>query len=422
MKKTLFLLAALWLPALAAGAQEPLQWRGPARDGHYPGTGLLKTWPDNGPALAWSCTGIGKGYSTAVSDGITTWVTGMKDTLDYLSAIGAGGKLLWQVPVGPSWNGTFPDTRCTPTVKDGSVYVISGRGTIGAFSAMDGTKQWSFDAAERFGAEPGEWGVCESLLLSGDKVIYTPAGKKTTLVALDRKTGETVWQSPSLSDTGAYVSPRLITHNGKEVIVTLTATYLLGVDPADGRILWKFDYASFQPEESLKVWPGAPKTNTVTPLYQDGNLYITGGYDHPGVNLRLSGDGSSVEVAWSDTALDCHHGGVVLLDGCIYGSNWLDNSRGNWCCIDWKTGKMNYQHKWFTKGSVITADNMLYIFEEKNGNVGLVRPDPNGFTLAGTFRLPEGKGPCWAHPSIYNGILYIRRGDALMAYDIREKK
>lgn len=420
MKKALVFLAATHI-LFSAYPQDPAQWRGPRRDGHYPSEGLLKEWTTAGPPLLWTCKGIGKGYSSAVSDGKSVYVTGMKDTTDYLTAMDMNGKLLWQVPFGPSWNGSFPETRCTPTVTEGNIYLLSGRGTISSIRAVDGKKNWSFDAAQKFSGVYGEWGVCESLLVTDGLVICTPAGPKTSMVALDMNTGKTVWESPSLHDTGAYVSPLLIARGGKKIIVTLMATNLIGVDAANGSLLWKYDYASLDPEQSLKVWPGAPKTNTITPLYHDGRLFITGGYDHPGAMFTLSEAGDSIALAWTCPALDCHHGGVVLQDGYIYGSNWLDNSRGNWCCIDWNTGKTMYEEKWQTKGSIIEADGMLYVFDEKSGNVGLLNPDPAKFDLRGSFRISAGTGPCWSHPAIRGGILYIRRGDVVMAFDVRHK-
>jgi len=401
-------------------SQDIAQWRGPERDGIYPGTGLLKEWPAEGPSLLWSCSGIGKGYSSAVSDGKTIFVTGMKDSTDYLTSLNLKGEIKWQVPCGASWNSSFPDTRCTPTLENGKVYFLSGLGIISCINGSDGKALWQFNAAKKFGAVYGEWGVCESLLLVDDKVIYTPAGPRTSMVALNKNTGETIWESESLHDTSAYVSPRLIQYGKQKVIVTLMANNLIGVNPENGKILWKYNYAALKPEPSLKVWPGAPKTNTITPLFKDGFLYITGGYNHVGAMFGLSADAADISLVWTDTLLDCHHGGVVLVDGHIYGANWIDNARGNWCCIDWKTGNRMYEEKWQTKGSIIASDDMLYIYEEKNGNVGLLKPDPGKFELAGSFKVPNGKGPCWAHPEIRDGIFYVRRGDVLMAYDIRK--
>jgi outer membrane protein assembly factor BamB len=292
---------------------------------------------------------------------------------------------------------------------------------IGCYNTTDGRVLWQFDAIRRFDGKFGDWGVCESLLLQDDKVFYTPGGPKTTVVALDRNTGNTIWESSTLADTSAYASPLMVNWGGKQIVVTLLQDHLVGVDASTGKILWKFKYSALSPEEGYKIWPGAPQTNAITPLFKEGSLYITGGYNHVGAMFRLAEDATSIAMVWTDTTLDCHHGGVVTTGGYIYGSGWFDNARGNWCCIDWKTGKPAYSVKWNTKGSIILADGLLYCYEEKNGNVALVKPDPAGFDVISTFKVPLGKGPHWSHPSIRDGILYIRHGDALMAYDIKAK-
>jgi outer membrane protein assembly factor BamB len=397
------------------------QWRGPDRTGIYPEKGLLSEWPEKGPQLLWSVDGIGKGFSSAISNGNTVFVTGLKNGSDCLTATDLSGKILWQTEFGNAWTGSFPDSRCTPTVEGDNVYVLSGKGIIACINAQDGNIKWSFDAVKKFEGAYGDWGVCESLLLDGDKLFYSPGGKKTTMVALDKNTGETIWMTESLDDMSAYVSPLLINYGNKRIVVNVLNDHLIGVDAETGIILWKYDYGALSPEEGMKIWPGAPHTNTITPLFHEGNLYITGGYNHVGVLFSLSEDATSINLVWTDTTLDCHHGGVVLVNGTIYGSNWFDNARGNWCSIDWQTGKMNYSTNWFTKGSIIYADGLLYCYEEKNGNFGLVKADPQKFEVISSFKVPLGKGPHWAHPTIKNGILFIRHGDDLMAYDIRKK-
>jgi outer membrane protein assembly factor BamB len=422
MKRALLLLVIIFWFSGIVSSQVFYQWRGPERDGIYPETGLLTEWPKDGPPLLWKAENLGKGYSSSVADDKAIYVTGTKDTTDYLTALSLKGELLWKVPFGPSWDKSFPPARTTPTVENGLVYVVSGLGTFACIDAADGKIKWSFDAYKKFEGACGDWGVCESPLVVDDKVIYTPAGEKTTMVALNKFTGETVWQSASLHDTSAYVSPRLIQPGNSRIIVTTINKYFMGVDPANGNILWKIDYSAMSPEKCLKIWPGAPKTNTITPLYKDGFIYITGGYNHIGAMFKITGDASGVDLVWTDTVLDCHHGGVVLIDGYIYGSNWIDNAKGNWCCIDWKTGKAMYEQNWHTKGSVISAGGMLYCYDEKEGNLGLVRPNPEKFDLVSSFKVPFGKGPHWSHPEIRSGILYIRHGEVLMAFDLRKQK
>ena len=399
-------------------AQDLPQWRGPERSGVYPAEGLLERWPAEGPSMRWSIAGIGTGYSSAVASESMIFVTGMKGSRDMLSAISMDGKLLWQTDIGPAFDGSYPDTRTTPTVDGDRVYAITGLGHVVCVDKQSGTIRWSVDGIATFNGVYGTWGVCESPLIVNEKLIYTPAGNTTTIVALDKMTGKTLWMSESLRDTTAYVSPRCIIHGGRSIIVTQAERWFFGTDAFDGRILWKYDFASLLPEKGLKIWPGGPRTNTNTPLYHNGMLYITAGYDHAGVMFRLTESGDQINHVWTDTILDCHHGGVVQVGDYIYGSNWYDNSRGSWCCLEWNTGRLMYEQKWFTKGPIIAAGNFLYCQDEKYGNVGLVRANPEKFDVISSFKATLGKGPFWAHPAIFNGLLLIRHGDVLMGYDI----
>jgi outer membrane protein assembly factor BamB len=273
------------------------------------------------------------------------------------------------------------------------------------------------DAFRKYEGRQGIWGTAESPLVISDKVIYTPGGDLTTMVALDKSTGEPVWQTESLRDKTAYVSPQHVQRGELDIIVGVTASYIFGVNAADGTILWKYEYLDL---DTPTFHPEAPLINTNTPLYHDGRLFITSGYDHTGVMFEISEDGKSIEMVWKNNTLDNHHGGVVLIDGYIYGANWIDNSNGNWCCIDWQTGETKYEQEWNNKGSVLYADGMMYVYEERRGNVAMVKPDPAGFEVVSSFRVRKGQGPHWAHPAIGDGRLYIRHGKVLMAYDISE--
>jgi hypothetical protein len=174
-------------------------------------------------------------------------------------------------------------------------------------------------------------------------------------------------------------------------------------------------------KKSVEVYPDALMIKCVTPVYHDGKIYVTGGYDYGSILLSLNEDGTNVSVVWTDSLLDVHHGGVVLVDGYIYGSNWLNNGDGNWCCLDWNTGKKMYEEHWKCKGSIISAEGMLYVYDEKSGFVGLVKATSEKFGLVSSFRVKEGSGPYWAHPVIHNANLYIRHGNALMVYNISSR-
>ncbi|RPH33930.1 MAG: alcohol dehydrogenase [Bacteroidales bacterium] len=419
MKNRIFLTVTLFALLFNGFSQEISEWRGAGRTGVYNEQGLLKMWPEKGPELLWSNDSLPSGYSSMSIANNTIYLTGLKAGIDMLIALDMSGIVKWQTPIGKAWLDSFSDSRSTPTVEGDRVYVSSGMGMVACFDAISGQEIWKVNGYEKFDGRYGSWGYSESLLLVDDKVIFTPCGEKTTIVALDKKTGSTIWQSLSMKDTVAYVSPLLVQEGGKKLIVTVTGTYLLVVNAENGEILSSSNYGGLKNEKAYKVWPGASYTNTNTPIYKDHKIYITGGYDHVGAMYSLSTDFKTLTLDWTDETLDVHHGGAVLIDGYIYGSNWINNRIGKWCCIDWKTGKTMYEKEWKTKGSIIANDGMLYCYEEKTGFVALVKATPEDFAIVSSFQVPLGKGPCWSHPTIKDGILYIRRGGALMAYKIK---
>jgi outer membrane protein assembly factor BamB len=403
------------LMAVAAGLNlwaQDVQFRGPARDGIFPDTGLMQEWPQEGPALILRKEGLGNGYYSRVVCEGEIYNSGRRESLAVVTCLNPEGEILWETVYGKSWPRSFPESRNTPTIEEGRIYIMAGRGTIACLDATDGSILWSENTHNKYEGEFGRWGMAESLLLTDRAVISTPVGEKATVVALDKTDGSLIWQSESLGGSRTYASPFLTEHNRQDMIVVNNSEYLFAFDPADGAILWKFDIVSGYTGERGR------RTNANTPLYHEGEIFITSGYNADALMLELSGE-EGVSLKWKNTTLDNHHGGVVLLDGYIYGANWLNNGNGNWVCLEWETGKVMWEEKWINKGSVIYADGRLYLFEEKSGNVGLVDPSPEGLNLVSTFKLERGSGPYWAHMSIYDRKLLIRHGTVLFIYDIK---
>ncbi len=424
--RNLALVLGFCLLASVVWASDWPQWRGPDRDGVSKETGLLKSWPEGGPKLLWSVTGLGAGFShPSIAKG-TIYVTGMTDNKEFISAFDMDGKLKWKTEYGNAYTKANPEARTTPTVDGDQIYVVSGTGEVVCFDTA-GNIKWSVDAFKKFDGKQGAWGTAESPLVIDNKVIYTPCGRNTAMVALDRNTGETVWTSKALTieskdkntgetvlrpDQSGYVSPIVIEIAGKRQIVTVTGNYVIGVNPENGDIIWQLmgrDYKS----------PG--DINPVSPVYHKGRIFITSGYNDVGFMVELSEDGTKASVPWINPDLDVHHGGVVLVDGYIYGANWINNGEGNWVCLEWDSGKTMYETKWFNKGSIIAADGMLYCYEENDGNLGLAKAWPQEFKMVSSFKITQGKGPHWAHPVISDGKLYMRHGDVLMVYDIKAR-
>ena len=412
------IITAISLTGLDAIAQTSQGWRGPARNGVYPETGLLKSWPVGGPQLLWEVIDAGKGFSSPVVYGDKVFITGMdeEEKNEILTAYTLGGKKIYQVTYGPIWDKSFPDSRTTPTATSNKIYVITGKGKVVCMNIADGKIIWTVDGESTFGVVTNDWGVTESPLVFDNKVIFTPGGNQTTMVALDAATGKTLWMTPSLKDTCSHVSPLLITHNGIKQIIGFSGEYVYGVNPENGDMLWKFNDWGFIPDEGQMAG-----ICVNTPLYHNGKLFISNAYEMRSHALELNEDASAVKLLWRNDDLSVHTGGMILLNGIVYGSNWLNNSNGTWVTLDWNTGKTRFKEAWsgHSKGSIIAADNMIFIYEERQGTVALVKQDPDNPEIISSFRITKGEGTHWAHPAIYNGTLYIRRGSTLLAYKIK---
>jgi hypothetical protein len=233
------------------------------------------------------------------------------------------------------------------------------------------------------------------------------------MVAYDIRTGKVIWESEPMMEGTQYVNPIYVEHGGKKMVITLLTNHVIGINLADGKTILKVNYAGLQ--------SGTSRVNhTITPLYRDGYLFVTSGYDHNGVKFRLSPDGTSAEVVWKNSDIDPHVGGFVLLGNTLFSSNYQTNTLGKWVAVDWNTGKTLWINDWHNKGSIISADGMLYLYEEKSGHVGLARPSNDKLDMVSEFRLPtKSEGPYWAHPVIHRGRLYVRHGDYLAVFNIK---
>jgi outer membrane protein assembly factor BamB len=401
--------------ALCLGDDWP-QFRGPNRDGISHETGLLKRWPEEGPRLLWSAAeDLGTGYSSAAIAGGIVYVTGLIGKEGVLFAFGLDGRLEWKKVYGPEWTGSWPGTRSTPTIDKERIYILSGHGAVYCCNARTGKKIWSRDVAKEYLGINTRWGWAESLLIVDDKVICTPGGKKATMVALLKRTGEVVWDQPDLGEVSAFCSPALIERGGNKIIANRTENTFFGVDARDGTLHWSHDCEAFMKPAK------PPHVHTNAPIHHDGHVYITSGYDAGGMMFSLSDDGKAIALKWTDKILDVHLGGVVLVDGQLHGSSYVKNKPGEWISLNWDTGNARYRAVWSGgRGAVIHADGMLYCYGEETGDLGLVKGGPE-FEVVSSFRIPKTKSKYWwAHPSIADGRLFVRHDKTLRCYDLRK--
>jgi outer membrane protein assembly factor BamB len=402
--------ALLLLSAPGHAADWP-QFRGPNRDDVSKDTGLLKSWPRDGPPLAWQAKGLGGGYSSVSVVGDRIYTLGNKARLSYVLALERdGGKVVCSAEVGKSGG----NLGCTPTVDGDRVYALGQEGDLVCLEAKDGKRVWHRNLLKDFGGSYGGWHYCESPLVDGDHVIVTPGGKDATMVALDKKSGETVWKCaiPTEHTEAGYSSVVIATVGGVKQYVQLFNGGVAGV-ATDGRFLWKYE----------KLGPNT--ANIPTPVVLKDEIMAVAGYGKGGALLKLEADGKDVTAkeVYFKRELTNKHGGVVVVGNYLYGDT---DDEGRPFCADVKTGKVmwkrkNDQGEGEHSASVTYADGRLY-FHYENGVVALVEASPEGYKEVGSFQVPKTDGPAWAHPVVVGGRLYLREGDTLYCYDVSEKK
>ncbi|MEM7698586.1 MAG: PQQ-binding-like beta-propeller repeat protein [Verrucomicrobiota bacterium] len=409
-----------WIASQAsAGASASGEWpqfRGPNRDGISTDTGLMSEWPDSGPKQLWVYDDAGNGYSGFAISGGKLYTMGTRGAaLEVICLNVSDGSEVWssrfanddQVGYNPDW-GHGP--RGTPTVNDGMVYVTGPKGTVACLKAEDGSKVWSKHLVDDFGGKAGGWGFSASPLVDGDRVVVAPGGEEAGIVCLDKKTGSVIWKASEVQPGKAeYASIVPCEINGTWQYVKLFQTELVGVSAEDGSLLW------------TSPWEG--KTAVIpTPIVQENELYITSGYGVGCKLVSIDADYNATDV-WRNREMKNHHGGVIYLDGYIYGF-----SEGpGLMCQSWETGEMVWNHKdrYTLKGSVHLADGMLYAFNEDDGTLTLVEANPDGYVEKGQLKLePESeirhaKGKFWTHPVVIGGVLYLRDQDIIAAYAVR---
>ncbi|MDP2334932.1 MAG: PQQ-binding-like beta-propeller repeat protein [Bacteroidota bacterium] len=403
--KIIFVFAFLFIALLqGSNAQETTKWRGVNSSGVYTVDKLLAQWPVNGPQVLWSYNLLGQGFSSPAFANNKIYVNGMIDGQAVLFVLDQNGKELQKINYGKEFDVSYPGARSTPTIAGDSVYLLTGNGKLSCIDLKSGKPVWEKDFLTQMDGTNIQWGYTESILVDGDKLFCTPGGKINNVMALNRMTGATIWSCAGLGELSAYCTPQLIKLPARQLLVTHTANHVLGIDAVTGKLLWNTEH----PNE----WAVHPNT----PIYSDGKVFVFSGYGQGGEMLKLSADGSSVTKDWNIKSFDSRIGGAVLIDGYLYGSGDSDRS---WQCIDWKTGERKYSSTEVGKGVAIAANNKLIGYSEK-GELFLADANPSGFKVISKTKVTLGTEQHWAHPVINKGILYVRHGNTLIAYQVSE--
>ncbi len=399
--------------AAAVSAADWPQWRGPERSGLSKETGLLKTWPAEGPKLAWTARKLGEGHATpSVAKG-RIFGMGLRAGDEVVWALDEKtGKEIWSARIAAvsQLEGTQGGngSRATPAVSGAQIYALGVGGDLACLNVSDGAVRWKKSLVTDFGGRVPTWGYSESALVDGDNVIVTPGGDAAPLVALDKKTGAVVWKA-QVPGGGrvAYASAIAADVDGQRQIIQFLAGGVVGLEAKSGKLLWRYD----APANRQGI-------NCSTPIYRDKYVFAASAYQHGGGLAKLTagaGGAMAAEEVYFTRQMQNHHGGMVLVGDYLYG---FDNS--NLTCLEWKTGKVMWSDRSVGKGSVSYADGLLYCRSER-GPVALVEANPKEYVEKARLEQPErSTSPSWPYPVIANGKLYLRDQDVLLCYDIKQ--
>jgi len=405
------------LLSLAAYAADWPQWRGPQRNGVSAETGLLQEWPKDGPRVVWQAKDIGDGYAAPSVVGNRIYILSNRGLdNEFVQALSTrDGKQVWSTTLGkvgnPEQKPTFPTARSTPTVDGALLYALGSDGDLACLKASDGKVQWKKSLRTDFGGVPGKWAYSESPLIDGDAVIVTPGGPQATIVALNKKTGATIWKSAIPGgDDAAYASAIAVEASGRREYVQFLAKGLVAVNAKTGEFLWRYDAT------------GKGNTNIPTPVASGGYVYTSQGRGPGGLIHLASAQSAAPEQVYLQRGLPNSIGGSVVIGATHFGT-----TADGLVAADWATGKVLWQEAKAGAGSIVATGNRLYVHTE-DGDVILVEASADSYREKGRFTPPDrpkktraAMEKAWAYPAIANGRLYIRELDSLWAYDIGGK-
>lgn len=410
----------MWPEGAAAGDWPT--FRGSDRTAVSKETNLLQRWPEGGPPLVWECEGTGRGYTSLAIQGERIYLLGdgiaeVDDEDEYLLCHDRqNGKRVWATRLGPPWKSgspTWQSSRSTPTVDGDRVYALTAGGELVCCETASGAVAWRKNLKADFGGKKADgWGYSESVLIDGDRLICTPGGNKATVVALDKRTGETVWTTVHPDDRGAgHGSIAIATIGGVRVYLQVTGSAALGIRADDGKLLWSYPF-----DRTTAV--------AATPIVRDDLVFFTAGYRRGGALLRQEADGMGgvtvSEVYPLQSALANKHGGAVLVGDHVFADS---EDAGILYCADLMTGEILWKRRGSGRGSIAIAagDGCLYL-HYANGTMVLAKANPEGFEEVGSFEVPHsGERPSWAHPVILDGKLYLREHNAILCFDIEDR-
>jgi outer membrane protein assembly factor BamB len=401
----------------ASIANDWYQWRGPNRDGIASETQLLDQWPEDGPAIAYRTKGLGSGMaSVAIHGGLVTTIGNIDGQTTLVCLNQADGSAAWKTPFTPEKGAA----NGTPTIdpETGFVYAMSFDGILVCCNGKTGEVIWKKSFSKDFGGKmESGWGYSESPLVDGNKLLCTPGGTKSMVVALDKKSGELLWSGKAPegklrgNDGAGYSSIVISNAAGRKQYVQLIGHGVVSYDAQSGELLWSYDRVA------------NTTANIPTPLVSGNYVFCSTGYGDGGTALlEVSRDTNGLKVSEvyykSSKELQNHHGGMIMIGEHVYMGHGHNN--GFPACVEWRTGKDLWEKGRGAGGgsaAILAADKKLF-FRYQDGVMAMIDTDTKAYKLLGKFKLATHNGESWPHPVIVDGQMFIRDQDELVVYKV----
>lgn len=391
-------LAAICLPVVAHSA-DWVQFRGPSANGFAPDKGINKNWNQNPPKVLWTTPMTDNGFAAAsVADG-KVFVVDHEGSTDIVRAINlANGKDIWTYKYEDSDKNAFGYSRAMPIFNDGKLYTLSMLNKVHCLNAKTGKLVWSHDLQKEYNGTFPEWKIAYSPLLDKNKLIVMPGGPDAGVIALDKKTGKTLWKSGS--NTPSYATPVLATIRGKKQYVIFDMACLQGLDVDTGAVLWSFP------------WKTGPGCNAAVPVVMGDSIFITTSYNHGSAVVDITPDGA--KSRWENKDMQSHFSSPIFYEGYIY----CTSDPGRLMCMDPKDGKVIWKQDGFEKGPLMGVDGVMIVMDGRNGDNVMVKLTPESYQELGRFK-PLGGDSCWTCPVISNGKMIVRNKTTLACVAIK---
>jgi outer membrane protein assembly factor BamB len=401
-------LSALGLGGGVLCAADWPQFLGPNRDGSSTETGLLPSWPKDGPPLVWK-KAVGEGYSGPVVAGgklILFHRVGDSEVVACLDA--ATGKEHWKYAYPTAYQDDFGKgngPRATPVISGKRVYTLGAGGELHCVDLDGGKKVWARELLKEYKVPPSFFGVGSSPLVEGDLVLVNVGGRKAGIVAFDRETGKEVWRATD--DGASYASPVAASIGGRRYGIFFTRQGVVLLDPKTGKV----DYQ--------KRWRARidASVNAATPLVVGDLVFFSASYDTGALLLKV-GKGKVEEVWSGDEEMSNHYSTCVVHKGFLYGFHGRQEPGAALRCVELKTGKIRWTRPRYGCGSMVLADGQLIILTE-GGDLVLADPSPDAYREKARAHVFDAL-PCRAQPALADGRLYARDGAELKCWKLKK--